>query len=82
MSNPVPQFGISYIRVQNRGTDTEQSLLVMLVNKLYNVNVSTTSKHANRVFISVRKGRLGTESGDSLLEVETAEPSFFDEIKQ
>lgn len=43
---------------------------------VYTVDVSTTSKNAKSVFISVRKGRLGTESSFSLLEVETAESPF------
>jgi hypothetical protein len=42
----------------------------------YNMNVSTTSKDAQSLFISVRKGGLVTESSFVLLEVETAEPSF------
>jgi hypothetical protein len=49
--------------------------------RCYNKGVFTVSKDAKSLFISVRKGRLGTESCFWQLTVKTAEPSFLMEIK-
>jgi hypothetical protein len=49
--------------------------------RCYNKSVFTVSKEAQSLFISVFKGRLGTESCFVQLTVKTAEPSFLMEIK-
>jgi hypothetical protein len=82
MSKSVSQKCIPFMVVGNCGTESGLlPLLALFVNKLYNVNVSIVSKDAKSLFISVLKGRLGTESCFWQLTVETAEPSFLIGIK-
>lgn len=82
MSRPVLRFSVPYIGMRNCETGISLAICIiwpvfaMFVGKLYNVNVFTVSKSANRVFIFRLKGRLGTESGDSLLTVKTAKSPF------
>ena len=63
MDSPVSQFSTSYIGKQNRETACGIMLLfAMFANKLYNVGVHTTGKHAESVFISAIKGGVVSES--------------------
>lgn len=63
MNNPAPQFLIPYMVIRNCETACGIMLLfAMFVNKLYNVGVHTTRKHAESVFISAIKGGVVSES--------------------
>lgn len=83
MNKPVLQFGGTHIGEQYcKAVACSKWLLALFINKLYNVNVSTVSNDAKSLFISVLKGRLGTEGCFWQLTVETAEPSFLIGIKR
>ena len=82
MNKPVLQFGSTYIGIRYCETKCNLALLALFINKLYNVNVFTVSKEAQSLFISVLKGRLGTEGCFVQLTVKTAEPSFLIGIKR